>query len=259
MYTVGLDEFYNSILYTSFVITKIEKSNSDSDRLNYRYSHSGSDSDSDSDSDSNSYKKDKTNVDKSFNKNEAFEIIFGSLLGDGKMEKAARGVNARFGFTQAEYHRDYFISLLNSLSGICSGKYTESSYRDIRTGKIYKSTSFWSKALPMLNEFYQKFYVDKVKIVPLDLSLLTPLAFAHWVMQDGSLGTSKGLYLCTDSFTHKDVMRLTQYLIKNYNINCSIHKAGKNHRIYISAKSLETVKNIILPFMHKSMLYKLGI
>ena len=166
------------------------------------------------------------------------------------MEKAARGVNARFGFTQAEYHRDYFISLLNSLSGICSGKYTESSYRDIRTGKIYKSTSFWSKALPMLNEFYQKFYVDKVKIVPLDLSLLTPLAFAHWVMQDGSLGTSKGLYLCTDSFTHKDVMRLTQYLIKNYNINCSIHKAGKNHRIYISAKSLENVKNIILPFMN---------
>jgi len=28
------------------------------------------------------------------------------------MEKVARGVNARFGFTQAESQRDYFISLL---------------------------------------------------------------------------------------------------------------------------------------------------
>lgn len=31
----------------------------------------------------------------------------------------------------------------------------------------------------MLNEFYRNFYIDKVKIVPQDLSLLTPLALAH--------------------------------------------------------------------------------
>lgn len=78
-------------------------------------------------------------------------------------------------------------------------------------------------------------------------------------MQDGSRGTSKGLYLCTDSFTHSDVKRLTQYLIDRYDIKCSIHKAGGNYRIYILAKSVETVKVLVLPFMHKSMLYKLGI
>jgi len=47
------------------------------------------------------------------------------------------------------------------------------------------------------------------------------------VMQDGSRGSSKGLYLCTDSFTHDDVKRLSQYLINKYDIKCSIHKAGK--------------------------------
>ena len=31
----------------------------------------------------------------------------------------------------------------------------------------------------MLNEFYFSFYKDKVKIVPADLSLLTPLALSH--------------------------------------------------------------------------------
>jgi hypothetical protein len=115
----------------------------------------------------------------------------------------------------------------------------------------------------MLNEFYLSFYKvvpqKKVKIVPLDLSLLTPLALAQWVMQDGSRGTSKGLYLCTDSFTHDDVKRLSKYLINKYDIKCSIHKSGKNYRIFILVKSLETVKFLILPFMHKTMTYKLGV
>lgn len=111
----------------------------------------------------------------------------------------------------------------------------------------------------MLTEFYSKFYVGKVKIVPLDLSLLTPLALAHWVMQDGARGTCKGLYLCTDSFTLAEVQRLSQYLSNKYDIKCSVHKSGGNYRIYILAKSVETVKILILPFMHKSMTYKLGV
>ena len=111
----------------------------------------------------------------------------------------------------------------------------------------------------MLNEFYLKFYDGKVKIVPLDFSLLTPLALAHWVMQDGSRGTSKGLCLCTDSFTHADIQRLSQYISNKYYIKCSIHKSGVTYRIYILAKSVDTVKNLILPFMHKTMTYKLGV
>jgi len=78
-------------------------------------------------------------------------------------------------------------------------------------------------------------------------------------MQDGSKGTCKGLYLCTDSFRFNEVQRLSQYLNIKYNIKCSIHKAGKFYRIYILAKSVETVKLLIMPFMHYSMNYKLGL
>jgi hypothetical protein len=77
--------------------------------------------------------------------------------------------------------------------------------------------------------------------------------------QNGSRGTSKGLYLCTDSFTYADVLRLSKYLNIKYNLKSSIHKAEGNHRIYILAKSVETVKILILPFMHKTMKYKLGV
>jgi hypothetical protein len=78
-------------------------------------------------------------------------------------------------------------------------------------------------------------------------------------MQDGSKGSSKGLYLCTDSFTYADVQRLSLFLSNKYNLKCSIHKSGGNYRIYILAKSVETIKILILPFMHKTMTYKLGV
>lgn len=187
------------------------------------------------------------------------EILFGSVLGDGQLELPPRGVNARFGFTQAEGQKDYFVFVGKSLSAIHSAKYRGYEYVDKRTGKTYKSLNFWTKALPMLTELYNLFYINKIKTVPADLSLLTPIAFAHWICQDGSRGTCRGLYLCTDGFTHTDVQRLKDYLSKTYSIKCSIHKVNGRYRIYIFAKSVQTVRDLVVPYMHKTMLYKLGI
>lgn len=193
--------------------------------------------------------------------NEIKEIIFGSLLGDGKLEMGSRSLNTRFGFTQSEDKKDYFIYFCNSLYPALRAtvKYRKNSYFDKRTGKTYTNLNFWTKTLPMLNDFYNIFYINKIKVVPNDLSLLTPIALAHWIMQDGSRGTSRGLYICTDSFTLNDIKHLVDYLKNNYKLKCSIHKANNKYRIYILAKSVKTVRNIILPYMHDSMLYKLGI
>jgi hypothetical protein len=187
------------------------------------------------------------------------EIIFGSVLGDGKLELPPRGKNARFGFTQSEGQKDYFVFVCNFLAVISSSKYRVYAHVDKRTGKIYKSQNIWTKALPMLTELYNLFYINDIKTVPTDLSLLTPIALAHWICQDGSRGTCRGLYLCTDGFTHTDVQRLKDYLSKTYNIKCSLHKVNGRYRIYIFAKSVQAVRDLVLPYMHRSMLYKLGI
>ena len=236
MFTVGLDEMKSLILYSQLNIKKVEEG-----------------------------KKVMRGEDileeprDAMNLGREKEIIFGSLLGDGQLEMPPRGVNARFGLIQSEGKRDYILSVLESLKEICTGKYREYSYYDKRTGKVYKSISFWSKASPKLNGLYRDFYEGGVKKVPLDLSLLTPLAIAHWVAQDGSRGTSKGLYLCTDGFLQEDVRRLRDYMVERYRIKGSIHKIGGRYRIYILAKSVEIVRDKILPDMHESMLYKLGI
>jgi len=105
MFSVGLDEFCNLILYSKLIGTKFNKS-------------------------FNSYNQ------------EVKEILFGSLLGDGKLEVPPRGINARFGFTQSLDKKDYFLTLLNTLSDLSSGKYREYSYLDKRTGKTYSSLNF---------------------------------------------------------------------------------------------------------------------
>lgn len=187
------------------------------------------------------------------------QILFGSVLGDGKLDMPSRGINARFGLTQAAEKKDYFLFVLNALTLISAGKYREHSYLDKRTNKIYISLNFWTRSSPILTELYKVFYTNKIKKVPNDLSLFTPLALAHWFMQDGSKGTSGGLYISTESFTLLEIQRLTVYLKTTYNISCSIHKNQGKYRIYILVKSVNSVKELILPYMHKSMYYKLGI
>nr|YP_009710750.1 LAGLIDADG endonuclease type 2 [Amanita thiersii]QFZ98698.1 LAGLIDADG endonuclease type 2 [Amanita thiersii] len=111
----------------------------------------------------------------------------------------------------------------------------------------------------MLTELYLLFYVNGIKTVPHDLSLLTPIALAHWIMQDGARGTSNGLYLCTDSFSFSEVNRLKDYLTERYKIKCTIHKVNGRFRIYILAKYVQTIRELVVPYMHDSMKYKLGI
>ena len=51
---------------------------------------------------------------------------------------------------------------------------------------------------------------------------MTPVAFA--LMGDGGL-KSKGIFLCTDSYSIKDVVRLMNVLILRYDLKCTLHKS----------------------------------
>jgi len=129
------------------------------------------------------------------------QVIFGSLLGDGKLEKSFTTLRVGFGFIQSLSQEPYFLMIWNLLSIYASSNYKLYEYLDERTGKKYSSLYFKTKSLPIFTEFWSMFYVNGVKVVPLDLTLFTPLAIAHLLMQDGSFGTSGGIYICTDAFS----------------------------------------------------------
>ena len=87
------------------------------------------------------------------------------------------------------------------------------------------------------------FYNNKNKIVPSSLELLTPLALSHWISQDGSLSTSKGIYLCTDKFKPFETILLANYLTNTFGLKCFIHPI--KWRISKSSKST-IIYNFIL-------------
>lgn len=114
--------------------------------------------------------------------------------------------------------------------------------------------------MPCFTELYPLFYINNIKIVPEDIyNILTPVALAHLIMGDGGF-KSKGIYICTDSYTIQDTVRLMNVLIIRYDFKCTLHKASNKHgyRIYISRNSLYKVEKLVKPYFIPSMYYKLG-
>jgi len=191
------------------------------------------------------------------------EVLVGSILGDGTIEIGERNTNARFKMLQSVKNEHYLFMLFGFFSQFClSAPYLYSNL-DKRTNKVYSNWSFKSRALPLFTEFLHLFYKDGIKIIPSTIfHLLTPLALAHWLIQDGSFNkASGGCTLCTDSFTEEEVRILIGVLSTKYNLHCSLQKAPNKgqFRIYIFKRSMPTLRNLVLPFFHSSMLYKLGL
>jgi hypothetical protein len=112
--------------------------------------------------------------------------------------------------------------------------------------------------MPCLTELHYLFYPNGVKIVPYNIyELLTPIAIAHMIMGDGSV-KPHGLIICTHSYTVQDVVRLMNVLIIRYRLECILRTFKKDkYGIYIRQCSMPSLFNIVFPYMHTSMLYKL--
>jgi hypothetical protein len=101
---------------------------------------------------------------------------------------------------------------------------------------------------------------ENVKIVPSIIGeYLTPLALAIWIMEDGSK-MSSGLKLCTNSFSYSDCLLLVKVLFDNFNLKSSVISAGTDNQynIYIWKQSMPLLREIVVPYVHPSMKYKLG-
>ena len=104
------------------------------------------------------------------------------------------------------------------------------------------------------------FYKNGKKIKPLNIyEYLTPLALAVWIMDDGGW-TNSGIRIATNSFELKEVELLNDVLKSKYNLETTIQKIWikDQYSIYIKKQSVNNLRNIVGPYMHSSMLYKLG-
>jgi len=187
-----------------------------------------------------------------------YSVVIGLLLSDGWLSFSKRSKNARLGFNQSTKHFPYFWSVRNLLSHYCSSM--PYIIKGITNGTPTFAVGFYTRSLPVFTELSLLFYVNGKKVVPLDIfHLLIPIALAHWIHGDG-YKTGPGLILCTDSFSTEQVVLLMNVLMVKYRLNCTLRMHNKTYpRIYIRAESMDTLRKIVLPFMHDSFLYKLDL
>lgn len=193
------------------------------------------------------------------------EILIGLLLGDGHLQ--CRSGNSRFIYGQSslrKYHLNYFYHIFELFKPYISKEFKVKSrtFMDKRTKNTYSSIHFATLTLPCFTYYRNLFYnAENKKIVPSNIDqLLTPRGLAYWIMDDGSL-QNKGLHLSTYNFTYEEVILLKNTLenlfAPKFLIKCSIHNHKKGYRIYIWEESMNLVRDHIIQYMHKDMLYKI--
>ena len=183
-------------------------------------------------------------------------IIIGLILSDGYIIKT-QNWNPRISLHQSIKNIEYLWSVFNTLSVYCSSypvlKHT------IKKGKLFYSLEFQTRMLKSLNEIYKLLYIENTKIKRITPDLfhyIDYVAIAHWIMGDGAK-RNKGIILCTDCFTIKEVVLLMNIILIKYNISSTIHYDNNKPRIYINNKELNKIKSDIKPFFVKSFLYKI--
>lgn len=183
-------------------------------------------------------------------------VIIGLILSDAGLSKSTNKGEARLALKQSMIHFPFFWSTFLLLSHYCASvPYIDNT---IVKGILYYSLRFDTRALPCFTILYDLFYINKIKVIPIEIyDLLCPVALAYWIMGDGTGNAFKGLYLCTDSFSTIDIVRLMNVLIIRYDITSKIHNVGGKQRIYIPSKESKKLLTLVGPHMHPSMMYKL--
>jgi hypothetical protein len=89
-------------------------------------------------------------------------------------------------------------------------------------------------------------------------------------MDDGGW-TGYGVRISTNAFSYEEIVILSEILDRKFELKCSIQKLSKpknnnenliytdKYSIYIKSTSVPLLRKLVLPYLHSSMLYKIGL
>ena len=193
-----------------------------------------------------------------------FQVVLGSLLGDGNLSPNRRGRNGvrfRLGHGAKQHgYLDWKVGLLGNI---------EHSTRINDNGAKFVDFT----PLPELGELQRAVYLgDGMKFISEEyLKALTPLALAVWYMDDGSFSVrSKGVQrrteggsgrieICVEAMSEGSRTRLRDYLRDTHGLNVRLRTAGAAGKavLVFSTSASAQFQALVAPFMAPSMEYKL--
>jgi hypothetical protein len=216
--------------------------------------------------------------------NKQLELVLGSLLGDGSLQKINENTlrNSHFyerhSLAQKQY-LEWKRSILLPISGEMRYSTTAARVKDKLTGKVtdddtrtYQGCHFRTATTRQLGELEKKWYLrdvagdyildDKgwrIKIVPNDL-ILTPFMLFVWYMDDGHndhAAYSRRISICSHSFSEKENCFLVSQIQSLGFPHCSVKPDKDKFQIVFGAKGYFDFMDFIKSFTPPNdMLYK---
>lgn len=177
------------------------------------------------------------------------EVISGHLLGDGFLGKDIRCKNAHFKIVRKLSDLRYLRWSAKELKSIVTERGVSSqSIFDTRTNKRYYRCVFRTRCSEYLTEIYNKWYVNKIKILPSELEL-TPLIIAIWLADDGHIVNtspgSLGIKFATHCFSFNEITILEGKLRILYGNKIKHYKEKNKEQWTIRSTDTATSKLIL--------------
>lgn len=205
------------------------------------------------------------------------DVLIGTLLGDGNLASAPKGETWSYRVLHSKHAKLYLFHKYDIFKECCL---SPPAYQDFKgdentQGKTYYRWYFNTRRLGIFkfyaNLFYRRSLIKEnawAKIVPPTIEqYLTPTALAYWFMDDGSQkwkGRTAAARIATTSFTENECLILKEALNNRYGLKVRLHKDGiskagmQQYRLFIPTESFPAFKDLILPDILPSMLYKLS-
>jgi hypothetical protein len=192
------------------------------------------------------------------------QVFFGSVFGDGSLRNG-NAINFYFEEGHSIKQKDYLEWKIKFLK-IFNAKLKKRVSKNYKLNRSYKQIFLKTSCFPTLTKFYNIFYPNNKKTIPIDvLNQLNELGLAVWYLDDGHVTTPESLItLSTDGYTYKENTLIQKFFKEKWNICPKIGKRnGKYHYLLFNARDSKKLLSIFKRVFEEhnvpeSMFYKLG-
>jgi uracil-DNA glycosylase len=181
----------------------------------------------------------------------AYEVVCGTLLGDGHLDARSSHLSLAHGESQADYVR-LKAEILEELSPqLATFKVASGG------GVVYPSVHFRTRAHRALRALRSEFYTPRKRVPSWMAERLTPRMLAFWFMDDGYTRIRPGrrqplAEIATYGFSEDDLGILIQGLGR-----LGLSAKTRRGRLYFDVPATRTLSEAIAPYVPPVMRYKL--
>lgn len=167
-----------------------------------------------------------------------YQVVLGSFLGDGSLEKRSEFNTYRLKFTQGVKQKQYLedkaaIFNISNIGNIESGYTGEKSIYTAQSNTFVLEKPIWRC-----------------------LKDLDVLGLAIWYMDDGSLSDRNIVTIHSNAFNEVECITLKNLLWNNFNLICDVRNYNRFYQLNFSVTESTKLLKLIAEYMHEDLKYK---